>query len=91
MVQQSSLAARVTAIVPGARIRSITDAWNPRQRAPRVRVRSVELLLGAEEHHDRWLCELACGHALRLCEHELADFLPCQACFADQQLQEANQ
>lgn len=83
MIAQSRLAAAVPGIIPGAAIRSATDAWRPTNLPPRRRVIEAELRYGGEDRFDWWRLTLACGHTVDCDESQLDDYWRCLDCFGE--------
>ena len=91
MIRQSTLATRVPAIVPGARIRSATNAWASSTLPPRMKVVASELRYGGEERFDWWRLTLACGHTADCGEEMIEDYWRCQECIDEYLIDEPQQ
>ena len=80
MVTQSTLATRVPANIPGARIRSATNAWTSSTLPPRMKVVEAAYNFGEEGRFDWWRLTLACGHTADCGEEMIEDYWRCQEC-----------
>ena len=84
MVTQSTLATRVPANIPGATIRSATDAWTTNL-PPKRRTLTADLYFGDDDEGrtDYWRLTLACGHTADVGIEDATDYQRCEPCFAE--------